>query len=168
MGANATTKNEQAGKQRGSIIARNSSSNSSALLGVASISNISNSLFTQFDASGIINSSKDSFNSTEVRIEDYNPDFIEESVSLVYSKGEDLYSDVSSQEDLPNQKGPQLKTLKIGNNGQPDIENSGPIENSGLTLPKDRGFGVSEDPQSFPGRYNTRENVTLGDYISNS
>ena len=168
MSANATTKNEQAGKQREKIIERNTLSGSSTLLGIQSLQQGFNRLFEDFDADGILENAKVEFKINEAVKLGENPDFADKDVDLTYKDPSELYTDVASQDDMPNMKGPQLKTIKISQSGAPDITNSNLEQNVLSGLPENRGFGVTEEPQDFPGRYNSRENVTLGDYITSA
>jgi hypothetical protein len=168
MSANATMTNDQANKQRDEIRSKNqarTTGNKSVDLGVSfgGVKDLFSSKLNNTD----FESAKDTFNADTIPYDtsNLNPDFQEE-VSLAYKKGENLYTEVTSQSDKPNTKGPQLKTIQIGSNGSPDTENSSLNLNSGSTIFRDRGFGVTEAPQAFPGRYNSRENVTLGDYIT--
>lgn len=166
MSANATLNNAQATRQRNVIRGLNPDNS----LGTSTDSVID--LFSP-DApkSSDMESIENIFNAPSIGRGE-NVDF-EEIVSLEYKNPDELYTEVASQTDKPNTKGPQLKTIKIGSNGAPDIENSGLELDSANTayIGRNRGFGVTEAPQDFPGRYNSsgrQGSSTLGDYITSS
>ena len=158
MGANATTINEQANKQRESIKNRNNTSGSSEDLGVSRFSILSATLFNSFDAQEILSKSKEEFDSLTAGPLGSNPDF-EEEVSLEYLKGADLYSSVQSKKDKPNTKGPQLKTIKIGDNGEPDTENSDLDLKDKLLKVKDKLLRMSYNDESSPTDRNNIYNL---------
>jgi hypothetical protein len=165
MSANATTTNTQATRQRAAILGRNNENAVSKNLGIKLVR--SESQFSGFNPVLILDKSKDVFNTTNVAVGE-NPDF-QQVVSLVYAEGENLYTSVTGQSDRPNERGPQLKTIKIGDNGAPDTASSNLSLNSGSQIPENRGFGVTEETQPFPGRYNSPDregSSTLGDYIT--
>ena len=161
MGANATMTNEQATRLGGQRAKFSESFNGKGAGGVLT------EIFSSPHAPSSANfaESKSTFDNDSVG-RGRNVDF-EYDVDLTYLSGEDLYSAVTSQEDKPNEKGPQLKTIKIGDNGQPDITNSDLQEDSGRVsyIGNDRGFGVSPEDRELPNRYNKRDDVTLGEYI---
>ena len=167
MGANATMLNDQADRQRLAIRNANNANISSEDLGNSY--NNTSSLFSKKLIGTDLRETKNIFDKNSID-PGSNPDFAEE-VTLSYEKGSDLFSDVESEQDRPNIKGPQLKTIKISSDGTPDIENSSLTSGTGLTLPKDRGYGVRiNETESFPGRYRKRNedednNVKLGEYI---
>ena len=148
---NATTFNDQIVRQRDEYRAKNQARNlNRENLGIA---RDTSALFPSFVAQDIYDRSVEEFQDLDIVSPGGNPDFASGG-NLLDSRNFNLFGNVSSQIDKPNEKGPNLVA--------PDINNlSTPTPNQESSRFTNRGFGW-RDGRNEPGTDTAR----IGEYFS--
>tara|TARA_E500000331_G_C17019419_1_gene610046 strand:- start:48 stop:644 length:597 start_codon:yes stop_codon:yes gene_type:complete len=147
---NATTFNDQIERQRDEYKAKNQARSVEENLG---ISRDTSALFPSFVAQEIYDRSVEEFQDLDIVSPGGNPDFASGG-NLLDSRNFNLFGNVSSQIDKPNEKGPNLVAPDINNLSTPTPSQ----ESSSFT---NRGFGWS-DGRNEPGTDTAR----IGEYFS--
>jgi hypothetical protein len=147
---NATTFNDQIGRQRDKYSAKNRARNVDENLGV---SRDTSALFPSFVAQDIYDRSVEEFQGLDFLAAGGNPDFGPTGVKLD-NDGTPMFTNVNLQIDQPNKKGPNLIAPDINNLTAPTAEQ----ETSSFT---NRGFGW-KDGRNESGT----ETARIGEYFS--
>ena len=138
---NATTFNDQIERQREKYQEKNDANLVTAGLGVGSSTQ---STFPKFEADKILQASIDEFRGLDLLVNNTNgnPDFFPR-VPMNSGESASIYSKLSTAEDKPNKKGPNLVPPDLNKLIQGSIE-AGSDEPVGAENDKSRGYGWSD------------------------